>query len=89
MSKVDDFREIATELSELYARKNADYGDSFGETFEKLGVVSAITRMTDKLNRFTNLSLNKGQEVNDESRVDTILDLAAYAIMTAIELKKK
>ena len=43
--------------------------------------------MTDKLNRAENLLLgDKEAHVNDESAVDTLLDLAAYAIMTAMEV---
>ena len=88
-TKVERFKEIANDLAELYEKKNADYGDSFGETYQKLGVISAITRMTDKLNRFTNLNLKGNQKVNNETLKDTILDLAAYAIMTAIEIERK
>ena len=51
MNKVKKFEEIANELTSLYEKKNACYGDSFGQTFEKLGIISAVTRISDKFNR--------------------------------------
>lgn len=77
---------ICNELFETYVKKNNDYGNSFGETFEKLGIISAVTRITDKVNRLQNLCINK-QLVDDESIGDTIRDLANYAIMTLIEIE--
>ena len=82
------FAEIAQELAALHAAKNADYGDSFGETFRKLGPISAVTRIADKTNRLCSL-IGKGEaaRVADERIEDTLRDLASYAIMTLIELK--
>lgn len=43
--------------------------------------------MSDKLNRAENLLLKQDTAlVNDESVVDTLLDLAAYSIMLAMEV---
>ena len=84
--KAETFENIAKELLDIYIKKNADYGDSFGETYKKLGIISAITRIADKTNRLQNLCVNERQ-VNDESIEDTLMDLANYAIMTLIELK--
>lgn len=82
------FAEIAQELAALHAAKNADYGDSFGETFRKLGPISAVTRIADKTNRLCSL-IGKGEaaRVADERIEDTLRDLASYAIMTLIELR--
>nr|WP_081466694.1 DUF1599 domain-containing protein [Peptoanaerobacter stomatis] len=71
----------------IYRAKNNDYGDSFGETFKKLGLISAVTRISDKTNRLQSLCVNK-QQVKDESIKDTLMDLANYAIMTLIELEE-
>lgn len=88
MTKVKRFREIVNKLSDLYEKKNADYGDSFGETWKTLGSVSALTRMNDKLNRLNTLLGDKNQQqVKQESVKDTLLDLAAYAIMTVMEIE--
>lgn len=81
--------DICTELNRIYTSKNAAYGDAFGETFEKLGIISAITRMTDKLNRLQTLALNPDIDRGDESLTDTCMDLANYAIMTVMQLRKE
>lgn len=69
----------------MYSKKNRDYGDSFGETFKKFGLISAVIRISDKVNRLVSLS-TKDAEV-DESIEDTLLDLASYSVMTLIELR--
>lgn len=85
---VATFRSICADLSELYAAKNAAYNNSFGESVQRYGMVAAITRISDKFHRAENLLIfNKG-ETNFESAEDTLLDLASYAIMTVIELRK-
>lgn len=87
LNKSEKHMIICTELNDLYKRKNHDYGDSFGETYNKLGIISAVTRITDKVNRLQSLC-TKGQLVNDESIKDTLMDTANYAIMTLIELRE-
>lgn len=84
--KTDQFKKIVDDLLFIYMNKNHDYGDSFGDTFKKLGIISAVTRITDKTNRLISLS-TKEARVNDESIEDTLMDLANYAIMTLIELR--
>ena len=76
-------------MNALYERKNHDYGNSFSDTFEKLGAVSAVTRMYDKMNRIVSLVSTKEQKVNDESLRDTLIDIANYAVMTIMELDKR
>lgn len=83
--KIQRHLDICEQLTLMYVDKNSDYGDSFSETFNKLGMVSAVTRITDKTNRLQNLCINE-QKVKDESIKDTLMDLANYAIMTLIEL---
>lgn len=80
--------EIVTALNELYARKNADYGDSFYETFKEEGLAMARIRLSDKLNRFKSLTKSKDQLVSDESILDTLDDLANYAVMTRIAIER-
>ena len=58
MDKVKEFEKISKEQRDLYIQKNKAYGDSFGETFSKLGLISAITRISDKYNRLVNLATN-------------------------------
>lgn len=85
----NNFRKITDEMNALYERKNHDYGNSFSDTFEKLGSVSAVTRMYDKMNRIISLVSTKEQKVNDESLRDTLIDIANYAVMTIMELDKR
>lgn len=86
---VRKFRELVVKVAETYERKNADYGDSYSDTIYRYGFVAGIVRMHDKFQRAENLLLRQKEvRVNDESAVDTLLDLAAYAIMTAMEVNK-
>ena len=84
MEKVDKHRVICSDLTALYARKNHDYGDSFGKGFAEYGMTMPIIRLEDKLNRLKSL-LKSAAQVKDESIEDTLMDLANYAIMTLIE----
>jgi hypothetical protein len=88
MSKVDKHKEICESLNKLYAAKNKDYGDSFGEGFEEYGLIMPAIRLDDKMKRFKQL-IKQEAEVKDESIIDTLMDLANYSIMTIIELEKE
>lgn len=78
---------ICDEIKELYKRKNADYGDSFGKTFAEEGMAMPRIRLADKLERFKRLTKTGVQNVKDESVRDTLIDLANYAIMTIVEME--
>lgn len=88
MDNLVDHAGICGELTSIYRKKNADYGNSFSRAVEKYGLVSALTRISDKFNRLESLILHKKQEVKDESVQDTLLDLANYCIMTVMEIRK-
>ena len=88
MTKVEQHREICERLNRLYAAKNKDYGDSFGDSFEEYGLIMPAIRLDDKLHRFKQL-IKQETEVKDESITDTLMDLANYAIMTIIEIENK
>lgn len=90
MNKIDKHEEICKRLNETYKKKNSDYGDSFGITFNQLGIISAVTRISDKVERLKSLSVKSDKErlVLDESIKDTLLDCANYCIMSLIELEK-
>ena len=79
---------ICEYLNDLYARKNADYGDSFHLTFLEEGWAMPRIRLSDKLNRFKMLSRSGDSKVKDESLRDTLIDLANYAIMSVMELDR-
>lgn len=86
---VQRHRTICAYLTDLYARKNKDYGDSFHLTFVEEGMAMARIRLGDKFNRFKTLSRMGGQQVMDESLRDTLLDMANYCIMTAMEMDRE
>lgn len=90
MDRVQMHKELCKELNDTYEKKNHDYGNSFGETFDKLGMISAVTRISDKYNRLVSLCMlsDKERKVKDESIEDTLLDMANYCLMTVIELRK-
>lgn len=82
------FDAIAKEMSGLYARKNADYGNAFEKGLERRGLSSAVVRFDDKVERFYTLASKEQRQVSDETMRDTLIDLANYAIMTVIWLEK-
>ena len=87
MDRVERFKKIADDICELYKVKDRCYANSFGETFQKLGIISAVTRISDKYNRLCNLATNKDIDNLGESIEDTLKDMAAYCIMTIMEMK--
>ena len=79
---------LCNQLNSIYEQKNNAYGNSFGETFEKLGIISAITRISDKYNRLVNLATHPEINKGDEAIEDTLLDMANYCLMTYMELQE-
>lgn len=79
------FKEATDSMADTFAKKNHDYGNSFFESLDKRGLVAALVRMEDKMNRLDSLSKHEAQ-VADESMIDTLLDLANYSIMTSMWL---
>ena len=89
MTKVERHRNLCLELNKIYEAKNHDYGDSFHQTYLEEGFAMARIRLSDKLNRFKSLSKGSNQEVKDESMIDTLMDLANYALMTILEIEEE
>ena len=86
-TSAQQFKDIAKGMIETYVRKNHDYGNSFDKSLDKFGLVASVVRIGDKMNRIESLSQKKAK-VESESIEDTLLDLANYAIMTVIWLRK-
>ena len=83
------FEQLANQLIDTQKRKNADYGSSFDQTLNEFGLVASATRMSDKFNRFKSLMrCGSTARVEDEKIEDTLMDLAAYALMTVEWIKK-
>lgn len=89
LTKINKHAEICAKLNVLYKMKNQKYGDSFGISVKKYGLISALTRISDKFNRFEQLVLEGSNGTDDETLLDTCLDAANYFIMTAIELEDR
>lgn len=82
------FNTLLDQIKDTHEKKNHDYGNSFTKSMDEFGMPAAAIRLSDKLNRFKSLIKSEAQ-VTDESIEDTLLDMAAYAIMTVEYLKKK
>lgn len=77
MNRVNQMRDIQNKALELFAKKNADYGDAFA----KFGVIGVLMRIEDKIQRSLSITQNGVNLVNDEGIKDTLLDLHNYAAM--------
>ena len=89
---VDDnvitFGTIVREMTELYARKNHDYGNSFDEGCDKIGVGYPTGRLLDKMNRLIACMGKEDEMQVNESIEDTLKDLACYSVMTLSYLRR-
>lgn len=83
----DTFESVLDEMRDLHAKKNKDYGDAFHKSFEEFGVTAGVVRLNDKMERVKSLVKNGKAEVKDESLMDTLKDMASYAVMLYVELK--
>ncbi len=76
---------LAEKLSELYERKNHDYGDVWNDELDLFGLLPFRIRIWEKLRRaVTLLSAPEEQKVSDESVFDTFSDITNYCVMTAM-----
>ena len=87
--KVGKHKELTRHLNETYRAKNKDYGDAFGKSHKKYGSIAGLTRISDKFNRLEEIILSKEQHVEDETVLDTLLDLANYSLMLYMELERE
>ena len=86
---IEQHKAVCEQLNSIYEQKNMAYGNSFSDTFNDLGIISAVTRISDKFNRLKTLAKNAEIPQGDESISDTLLDMANYCIMTYMELNKQ
>lgn len=85
--QVETFASIVKNMTELYAKKNHDYGNAFGEIIKEVGLPYGVGKLKEKLKRIETL-INAKAEVN-ESLEDSLIDLACYSVMTLDYLKRK
>lgn len=86
--EIQQFTAMTEQMAELFARKRADYGQTTEETWKKFGPVSMLTRMYDKLGRLSNVMVT-GEDHVGEIPEETLIDLANYALITILELRKE
>ena len=75
------FGDICASMIELHDKKNADYGDAFTKSMDIFGSPYLVSRLHDKVQRLINFSLGAEVKVKDETVLDTLMDLACYAVM--------
>ena len=86
---VKTFADIVGKMTTLYAKKNHDYGNSFDEGCDKIGVGYPLGRLLDKMNRLIACMGKEDEMQVNESIEDTLIDLGCYAVMTLSYLKRK
>ena len=87
--QVEAFASIVKEMTELYAKKNHDYGNSFDDGCDKIGTGYPLGRLLDKMNRLIACMGKEDEMQVNESIEDTLKDLACYSVMTLSYLKRK
>ena len=89
------FQDIQFSQWELFCKKQKDYGPkniSVGSNLEteeevKLALTGLWFRMNDKMQRFQQIVINN-QEPENESLMDTFMDLANYALIAQLVKEK-
>ena len=84
-----DVRATLTKMGDMFVVKNTKYGSSFEISVDKYGMIAALTRISDKFNRLENLILTNDRGTDDETMVDTLIDMANYCVMTAVYIKNQ
>lgn len=86
VTRTETFEHVTALMNDTYKRKNADYGDSFHVLFAKYGMTYALAHLEEKLNRICAITKNGENKVKNEGVIDSLLDMANYAILTYMEI---
>ena len=89
MDNIEKFKILTANMAALYEEKNRNYGNSFDKSLDEDGLLVSKIRLGDKYNRFCSLLKQNSKGTTDESIVDTLVDLANYAIMTVMWIKNQ
>ena len=90
--KIHQHREIIENLNKIYQVKNKTYSDAASKNFDKYGLIYYLIKLSEKLDRLQSINLlpeidSKNMQVQTcESLNDTLMDIANYCIMAAIDL---
>ena len=82
------FQHVAQQMIDLQTKKNSDYGNAYYENLDEENLAAARIAIGNKWRRFKNLSKQGKAEIYEKLE-DTLIDLAAYALMTAQWIKNK
>ena len=85
-------RKVCKELCDTLTAKNSNYGDTAGQSpFFAPWLepdIAIRVRMSDKVSRLRTLLTKETDKVGESLR-DTLMDLAGYSVLLAIELDRK
>lgn len=73
------FEKISDALDKFTAKKNEAYGDAYSKNYEIFGATYAAIEVFNKVNRIVTLTKNNLSEANNESLLDSYVDLRNYA----------
>jgi hypothetical protein len=85
ITKGDQHLAVCKKANETYRKKNADYGDSYGQQFQEYGPTVGIIYIENKIRRIKQL-LKSPAQVQGESLNDSMDDLINYSIMLKMEM---
>ena len=85
----EEFKNIQTEMYEIFAAKHMDYGlnnislggDLRNKNDKNFSLTGLAIRLTDKISRLRNLLINGKNYVKGEGMEDTFIDIANYGII--------
>jgi len=82
-----EYDKIIKECSAISRLKNRDYGS---DSLIRFGVKGIIVRMSDKMDRIVNLTMNDNKAmVVDEKSEDTLKDMINYSVYAIMILRKR
>ena len=89
MTRLHSFIQWEKKMMITFILKNMAYKDSY----KKHGIIGMIIRISDKIDRLFNMEIKGIKESfiyeNDESKLDTFIDIAVYCVLSLMELKDR
>lgn len=86
---IKDFEKEQNKCLELVKSKNIDYSNKhFLYNFDDFGYKGIIVRIGDKFSRLRTFYGKEKAEVKDESVIDTLRDIANYAILCILKYEE-
>lgn len=86
--KLLEVERLLNKLQKTFKQKNAAYGNSFEECYKMFGESYSAAHLYEKVMRYVTLTEKPDLDTAGESKMDSLMDLANYALMTMAELKR-